>query len=332
MSDVICLRPRADFDAVEVAPPEGLEIAYCAPGDADLAERMASARALVIPAVGPALPAALFRGTALRLVQITGAGLDRVDRAVLAEEGIALANVPGGSNTAVAEYVTASAIALSRGFFAASGPLRAGEYVSHRAAMIAASLNGLGGLTVGLIGLGTIGMAVAQRCHAMGAKIVYHDPQPQSDTVALQQLDARSLSLEDLLATVDIVSLHLPLMDSTRNLIDAARIAQMKPGAILINAARGGIVDEAALAEALRQGRIGGAAVDVYSSEPPPPDNPLFVLDAATSARLILTPHIAGVSRQASQHLFAEAWANVARVMIDGQPPLHVIAPPRGTA
>ena len=150
--------------------------------------------------------------------------------------------------------------------------------------------------------------------------------------VALQQLDARSLSLEDLLATVDIVSLHLPLMDSTRNLIDAARIAQMKPGAILINAARGGIVDEAALAEALRQGRIGGAAVDVYSSEPPPPDNPLFVLDAATSARLILTPHIAGVSRQASQHLFAEAWANVARVMIDGQPPLHVIAPPRGTA
>lgn len=107
--------------------------------------------------------------------------------------------------------------------------------------------------------------------------------------------------------------------------MDRDRLAQMKPGAILINAARGGIVDEDALADGLREGRIGGAAVDVYESEPPPADNPLFTLDAATSARLILTPHIAGVSRQASQNLFVQAWENVTRVLIDDLPPRNAV-------
>ena len=282
-------------------------------------------RAVVIPAVGPALAAELFRGTTLQLVQITGAGLDRVDQSVLAAEGIALANVPGGSNTALAEYVTTNALALSRGFFGASGPLRDGDYITHRAAMVAASLRGLGGLTVGLVGLGTIGLAVAERCHAMGARIAYHDPQPPRDNAGLDRINAQPLSLDALLTTSDIVSLHLPLIDSTRNLMDRDRLAQMKPGAILINAARGGIVDEDALADGLREGRIGGAAVDVYESEPPPADNPLFTLDAATSARLILTPHIAGVSRQASQNLFVQAWENVTRVLIDDLPPRNAV-------
>jgi phosphoglycerate dehydrogenase-like enzyme len=325
MPDVVCLRPKADFDTVGVAPPAGLEIVYRAPADADVGELLRQARALVIPAVGPALAPKLFRDTSLRLVQITGAGLDRVDQAVLADEGIALANVPGGSNAAVAEYVTANALALSRGFFAAIGPLRAGNYVSHRAAMIAASLSGLGGLTVGLVGLGTIGLAVAERCHAMGAKIAYHDPHPLRDSAALDRINAHPHTLDDLFAMSDIVSLHLPLIDSTRKLMNRARFGQLKPGAILINAARGGIVDETALADALREGRIGGAAVDVFATEPPAPDNPLLTLDAATSARLILTPHIAGVSRQASRHLFVQAWKNVTRVLVDDHPPHNAI-------
>ena len=325
MPDVVCLRPKTDFDAVFVTPPEGLEIVYRAPADTDVGALLRQARALVIPAVGPALPPQLFRDTSLRLVQITGAGLDRVDQGVLATEGIALANVPGGSNAAVAEYVTANALALLRDFFAASGPLRAGNYVNQRAAMITASLSGLEGLTVGLIGLGTIGLAVAERCHAMGAKIAFHDPEPISDSAALDRIDAKLQTLDNLFGMSDIVSLHLPLTDTTRNLINSTRLGQLKQGAILINAARGGIVDEAALADALREGRLGGAAVDVFSSEPPAPDNPLLTLDTATSARLILTPHIAGVSRQASQHLFVEAWKNVTRVLVDDHPPHNAI-------
>jgi phosphoglycerate dehydrogenase-like enzyme len=127
-TDVLCLRPESDFLAVGVTPPPNLGIAYRGPSDPDVPELVKSARALVIPAVGPAIDPALFRGTQLKLVQVTGAGLDRVDRAVLADEGIALANVPGGSNAALAEYVVTNAIALSRGFFSATAPLRAGDY------------------------------------------------------------------------------------------------------------------------------------------------------------------------------------------------------------
>jgi phosphoglycerate dehydrogenase-like enzyme len=324
--DVICLRPEKDFLAIGVVPPASLSITYTAPNDSALASLLKAARALVIPAVGPALPGALLRGTALRLVQVTGAGLDRLDRAVLAEEGIPLANVPGGSNAALAEYCVAMSLSLLRGFSAATEPLRAGQYAAHRQAMVAASLRGLGDLTVGLVGMGTIGMAVATAFRAMGARIVYHDPAPPRDTAALDRIGACRLELDALLAEADVVSLHVPLIEATRNLLDAARLARMKPGAILINAARGGIVDEAALAATLEAGHLGGAAVDVYTTEPPTPDNPLLTLSDAAAKRLILTPHIAGVSLQSSQRLFREAWDNVERVLIDGRPASYIVA------
>lgn len=324
-TDVLCLRPEADFLSVGVTPPADLGIAYRGPSDPDVTEIIKTARALVIPAVGPAIDPALFRGTRLKLVQVTGAGLDRVDRAVLADEGIALANVPGGSNAALAEYVVTNAIALSRGFFGATAPLRAGDYVAHRKAMVAASLQGLGGLTVGLVGMGIIGLAVAERCHAFGARIAYHDPVPPRDPEALSRIGARAMDLDALLADADVITLHVPLIEATRNLIDARRLGMMKPGAILVNAARGGIVDESALAAALEAGLLGGAAVDVYATEPPEADNPLLTVSEAAAARLILTPHIAGVSRQASQFLFDEAWKNVTRVLKDGAEPHNAI-------
>jgi phosphoglycerate dehydrogenase-like enzyme len=114
----------------------------------------------------------------------------------------------------------------------------------------------------------------------------------------------------------------VPLVPATRGLIGAAELRRMKPGAILIQASRGGVVDEAALAEALRAGPLGGAAVDVYTSEPPTPDNPLLALSGEAAERILLTPHIAGVTRQASAYLFRSAWQNVERVLLEGRPPL----------
>jgi (S)-sulfolactate dehydrogenase len=324
--DVVCLRPESDFLNVGVKPPAGLAIAYREPGDPELATLIRQARALVIPAVGPALSAELFDGTALKLVQVTGAGLDRVDRSVLSEEGIALANVPGGSNAALAEFVVSNAISLSRGFYEAGAAIRAGNYAAHRKTMVASSQRGLGGLTVGLVGMGTIGVVVAERCRDMGANIVYSDPVPPRDPARLEALGARAVELNELLMSSDVISLHVPLIDATRNLIDAGKIAMMKPEAILINAARGGIVDEAALADAIEKRRIAGAAVDVFSTEPPPADNPLLNVSAEAAGRLILTPHIAGVSLQASQYLFAEAWRNVVRVLIEHTAPCHAVA------
>ncbi|NNE89762.1 MAG: hypothetical protein HKN27_16970 [Silicimonas sp.] len=318
MAEVVCLRPEADFLSAGVTPPEDLTIVYRAPDSDDLSELLKEARALVIPAVGPPLAGALFRGTSLELVQVTGAGLDRVDRAVLEEEGIVLANVAGGSNAALAEYVVSNALTLLRGF-GASETIRAGGYAAQRKALVAANRRGLGGLLVGLVGLGTIGQAVADRCRMMGADIAYFDPAPPEGA------EGRRMELDDLLRECDVVSLHLPLLDATRGLINAARLGLMKRDAVLINAARGGIVDEAALARALEAGAILGAAVDVFSTEPPEPDNPLLTISSEGATRLILTPHIAGVSLQASRKLFSEAWENVTDVLRNKAKPRHLV-------
>jgi phosphoglycerate dehydrogenase-like enzyme len=130
------------------------------------------------------------------------------------------------------------------------------------------------------------------------------------------------MSLDELLATSDVVSLHVPLLAETQNLIGAAELARMKPGAVLIQASRGGIVDEAALAASLVSGHLGGAAVDVYSTEPPSPDNPLLKVTGEAASRLLLTPHIAGITRQSWTSLFRTAWQNVERVLA-GQAPLY---------
>ena len=188
--------------------------------------------------------------------------------------------------------------------------------------MIADNLSGIEGLQVGLIGFGTIGRAVARAFQGMGAKLCFYDPAPVDAAVAAS-LDARSVPLDDLVATCDVVSLHVPLIPATQNLIGAGELARMKKGAILIQAARGGIVDEAALAASLTSGHLGGAAVDVYSTEPPAADNPLLSFSGEAASRLLLTPHIAGITRQSSALLFRSSWQNVERVLLHNEPPLN---------
>lgn len=317
---VVCLRPEQDFLEIGVTPPRALSIAYLAPDAPELAETLQTAEALVIPAVGPKLDAALFEGSSVKLVQVTGAGVDRLDRPAMEQLGIAVANVVGGSNSALADYCVAAALNILRRMSWSSSEIRKGNYAKFRSEMIAAKLPGLEGLTVGLVGLGTIGRAVAQAFKDRGAKIVYFDPQVEESAVS-SELGARSLRLDELLAESDVVSLHVPLIPATENLIGADELARMKPDAVLINAARGGIVDEAALAARLASGELGGAAVDVYSTEPPEMSNPLVALSGEGADRLLLTPHIAGVTRQAWAGLFEAAWANVVRVVTDGEAP-----------
>jgi len=319
---VLCLRPEADFARVDALPPAGLAVSYHKPDDAALPQLMKQARALVIPAVGPKLPAALFEGCGLALVQVTGAGLDRLDQAALTRLGIPVANVPGGSNGAVAEYAVTAASLLLRRLAWASAEIAKGNYAAFRARMVADNLAGLDGLLVGVVGFGTIGVAVARAFRAAGCRICFHDPALR-DTAAAAALGAAAMTLDELLAAADVVTLHVPLIAATRGMIGDAELAAMKPGAVLVQAARGGIVDEAALARHLASGRLGGAAVDVYSTEPPAADNPLLTLTGEGARRLLLTPHIAGVTRQSSALLFRSAWQNVERVLARGEPPLH---------
>jgi phosphoglycerate dehydrogenase-like enzyme len=316
------LRPEADFSRVGAPAPTSLAVAYHKPDDAAVPQLIKQAGALVIPAVGPKLAPALFEGASLNLVQVTGAGLDRLDQAALTRLGIPVANVPGGSNSAVAEYAVTSASLLLRRLSWASAEIAKGNYASFRARMVADNLAGFEGLLVGVVGFGTIGIAVARAFHAAGARLCYYDPAPR-DPATAQALGAATMPLDELLAAADVVTLHVPLLPATQGLIGARELARMKPGAILIQAARGGIVDEAALAASLAAGHLGGAAVDVYSTEPPTADNPLLKVSGEAAARLLLTPHIAGVTRQASALLFRSAWQNVERVLVRGEAPLN---------
>jgi phosphoglycerate dehydrogenase-like enzyme len=322
--EVLCLRPRIDFERANALPAAGLTVAYHAPNDAEVIALMKQARALVIPAVGPKFDPEMFANTTVKLVQVTGAGLDRLDLPLLKGMGIAVANVPGGSNSAIGEYAVTAASVLLRRFAWADAEIRAGNYEAFRARMISDNLSGLDGMLVGVIGLGTIGLAVAQAFHRAGCRICYFDPKPHH-AAAVRAIRAESLSLDELLTSADVVTLHVPLLPATRGLMNAGKLAKMKPGAILIQASRGGVVDEAALAEALSSGHLGGAAIDVYEREPPSPDNSLLSLFGAAARRILFTPHIAGVTRQAMEYLFRSAWRNVERFILKNELPQNCV-------
>ena len=317
--EVVCLRPEADFARVDALPPPSLSVRYCAPTDAAVPSYLETAKGMVIPAVGPKLPAALFANTALKLVQVTGAGVDRIDPAAARSNGIAVANIPGGSNNAIAEYVMTTASVLMRRLAFADAEIKAGRYTEWRGRMLAANLGGLEDALIGIVGLGVIGLAVARQARASGCRVCYYDP-ASPNAAAAAELQAKSVGLDELLSAADVVSLHVPLLPATTG---ARELARMKPGAVLIQASRGGIVDEAALAAALQAGTLAGAAVDVYTTEPPGADNPLLRLEGEARNRVLFTPHIGGVTRQASTFLFRTAWQNVARVLIDGLEPLY---------
>jgi phosphoglycerate dehydrogenase-like enzyme len=234
---------------------------------------------------------------------------------------IAVANVPGGSNSAVAEYAVGCAIVLLRRLAWSDMEIREANYVSFRGRMVADNLPGLEGLTVGIVGLGTVGYAVAEAFRRFGCDIVYSDPTPRDEAAA--KIGAKLLPLDELLKVSDVVSLHVPLLPQTRSMIGARQLNMMKPGAILIQTSRGGIVNETALAAHLNSNHLGGAAVDVYSAEPPDTDNPLFALEGEAAHRVLFTPHVAGVTLQSSATLFREAWANVERVLLKGEEPLN---------
>lgn len=316
---VVALRPEADFTRVSAPAPAGLTVTYRTPDDPELPALLKQAQVLVMPAVGPKLPASLFEGSAIRLVQVTGAGVDRLDEPAMKALGIPVCNVPGGSNGAVSEWALTSASLLLRRMMWSSSEIRAGRYDAFRKRMLADNLAGIEGLLVGVVGLGVIGMAVAQTFHRMGARIAYFDPAPR-DPKAVAAMGAEQMPLDALLGSADVVTLHVPLLPATKDLIGAAQLALMKPTAILVNGSRGGIVDEAALRAALENGKLGGAAVDVYATEPPSPDNPLLNVSGEAAQRLLLTPHIAGVTRQSAAFLFRASWDNVVRALTGEQP------------
>lgn len=316
-ADVICLRPEADFLEVGVRPPAGLTITYAEPALVPL-DDLATARAVVLASVGPRIERSwLDQAGNLKLVQFTGAGVDRLGDACANRPDVTVANVPAANAREVAEYVLFAAGALLRGLAFADRGIRAGNYPGARARLTPPHVHSLHARTAGVVGLGQIGLAVARLLQAAGASVCYADPSPR-DAAAAQELGLTRLSLDDLLSRCDLVTLHVPLLPSTRGLLGEAQLHRMPRGALLINASRGGVVDEKALARALTDGHLAGAAVDVYEQEPPPPDSPLLTLEPAVADSVLFTPHIAGVAYEAARALYTQAWDNVRRVLATG--------------
>jgi (S)-sulfolactate dehydrogenase len=229
----------------------------------------------------------------LRTVGRLGVGLDNIDVAACRTRGIAVRPASGANARSVAEYVIAAALVLRRGCFLSTDRVAAGAWPR-------GELQGdeVSGATLGLVGFGGIAREVAQRARVLGLEVIASDPQIAHDDPCWSDHDAAPVALGDLLGRADVVSLHVPLTEATRHLIDAAALARMKPEAVLINSARGGVVDDAALAEALRAGRLRGAALDVFEQEPLPADSPFAGLD-----NVILTPHVAGLTRQSNRRV-----------------------------
>ncbi|MGJ7605254.1 hydroxyacid dehydrogenase [Variovorax sp. LT1R20] len=223
-----------------------------------------------------------------------GVGLDNIDVAGCEARGIRVIPATGANALSVAEYVIASAMLLLRGAYASTADVAAGRWPRNALS----SGRELSGKTLGLVGFGAIGQLTARLAKALGMRTVAFDAMMDAGHPAFAENGTQPLSLDELVAQADVVSLHVPLVDGTRNLFSAARIAAMKGGAVLINTSRGGIVDEATVALALREGRLGGAALDVFDAEP-----------LAASAHfegcpnLLLTPHIAGVTGESNERV-----------------------------
>lgn len=227
----------------------------------------------------------------LKVVGRLGVGLDNIDLAACESRGIEVIPATGANANAVAEYVICVALMLLRRAYLSTAQVAAGAWP--RAAL--SEGQELAGKTLGIVGFGSIGRLTARKAAALEMQVVAHDPLVPAASALWAQEGVSPKDLDDLLAESDVVSLHLPFAESTRGLFSRQRLENMKPGAILINTARGGIVDQVALAELLKSGRLGGAAIDVFSTEPLPAGSPL-----AEAPNLILTPHIAGVTRESN--------------------------------
>jgi phosphoglycerate dehydrogenase-like enzyme len=279
--------------------------------NAERIEKLAEADVVIVaskPFTRPLIEAA----HKLAFVHHQGVGYqDTIDLQALRERGPPLAITPGGTTVGVAEHAVLLMLATLRRLPFADAELRRGRYHINALRPHSRELNGM---TVGFLGMGRIGQATAERLKPFGTIGLYHDPAVTLSPERESTLGIAAASFDTLLARADIVSLHLPLTPGTRHIIDADAIARMKAGAILVNTARGGLVDEAALAVALMSGHLAGAGLDVQEQEPPAPDNPLLGL-----ANVVLTPHISAGTRDAFQQKMQAIFENL-RAFYAGRP------------
>jgi D-3-phosphoglycerate dehydrogenase / 2-oxoglutarate reductase len=291
------LQPLVASDAFEVVSVDDS-------GSDEFVSSLATADALIVRSATKVTREMLSLAPQLKAVGRAGVGLDNVDIPAMSERGIAVFNAPGGNTIAAAELTMALLISVARKVSAAEASLRAGNW--DRAAFKGVELRGK---TLGLIGAGRIGSEVAMRCKAFEMDVIAYDPY-LSPTRA-DELGIEMVAFEEVLERGDFISVHVPLTEETRGIIGSDALGRMNPTTFVVNASRGGVVDEPALAKALHNAAIAGAALDVYETEPLPDDSPL-----RDAPNLVLTPHL-GASTAEAQFGVATEVAHKVRLLLE---------------
>jgi len=303
---VACLDVWADPVRREVqrAAPTGWQLRFAQSYEAAHQQALAADADALLPGFARVDEALLAAAPGVRWVHKWGIGIDAIDLAALRRRGVGLAITSGANSQPVAELTLALMLAVYRRIPYVNRAMRQGLWPTPQ---MRESCFQIQGKTVGLYGFGQIGRRLAQLLRGFEVEIVYHDLQGAPARVEAE-LRARRVGLDELLSTSDILSLHAPLTEATRHLLNARTLAAMKPGAILVNTSRGGLIDEAALCAALQSGHLRGAGLDAFDPEPPAPDHPLFALD-----QVVLTPHAGGGVFDNVAHVARHAFGNLAR-------------------
>jgi D-3-phosphoglycerate dehydrogenase len=320
------MRVRTRLVLADALAPDGVSILsadetlqvedYSGRSRAELKEALAGASGLIVRSGTQADAELIAAGESLRVIGRAGVGLDNIDVDAATRQGVAVLNAPAGNTVSTAELAFALLLSAARRIPAADRSVRDGEW--DRKAFHGSQL---AGKSLGVIGAGRIGAEVILRARAFGMRVMVADPYMTTDRAA--DLSVELLELEDMLPRADYVTLHVPLTRETAGLMDARRIGMLKSSAILVNAARGGIVDEGALAEALQEGRLAGAAVDVFDREPLAADHPL-----RDAPNLVMTPHLGAATHDAQRKVAIEIAEAVRAALVDGDYSAAINMPP----
>ena len=305
------LAPLHDDDRFELVVETGLD-------QEALADKLVDFDAVLVRSATKISQHALSKTQRLKVIGRAGVGVDTIDVAAATEKGVAVLNAPAGNTTSAAELAFALLMALARNIPAADRSMKEGQW--NRSALAGREL---AGKTLGLIGAGRVGSEVATRARAFDMRVLVYDPYLSDDQA--ERLGITQVELDEALSQADIVSLHVPLTDSTRGLIGPRELSLMKQGALMVNAARGGVVDEDALLQALNGGHLGGAALDVFAEEPLGADHPL-----RAAANVILTPHLGASTGEAQENVAREIAEGVRAALLDGDLSRAVNAPSIG--
>lgn len=308
----ILLTKKLSEDILALFNNTNAELVSIPEGDAEFfAEQIKDADAVLLSTAFKMTEEIINSASNLKVISRTGVGVDNVDVKAATGKGILVLNTPEANSLSVAEHTVTLIAAISKQLLMYDSALRNGEFGIRRKNLC----TDLEGKTLGLVGCGKIGRLVAKKCNlAFGMKTIGYDPYITSD---IDGIEIRS-ELEQVFAEADYISIHVPLVESTRNLVDEKLLSVMKPTAYIVNTARGGIINEYALAEALKNNAIAGAALDVLSSEPPEEDNPLLGLN-----NIILTPHSAALSKECTKRVAAQAAEGIVD-FLKGKTPQYV--------